>query len=239
MQSDKMRYSPSGLSELKGKLETYWRTVDFPKILEAGCGSGSNIAIPSTAHVAGIDISSEELEKNIVVKEKIVGDLETYPLPSNAFDLVVCWDVLEHLNRPALAMDSMASAVKPGGLLLLAFPNVHSLKAVVAKYTPLSFHSAMNRFIYGNKAGEPGYINFPTVLDASISPHKMARFAESHGFDVELALLSQSGVQKRFFRKLLVGEPGANLADVLVRVASLGKLSVRESDCIFLLKKNR
>lgn len=238
MQTEKLRYSPSGLTELKEKLGTYWLKIDSPKILEAGCGSGSNIAIPPTAHVTGIDISADELDKNTVVKEKIVGDLETYKLPENAFDLVVCWDVLEHLNRPALAMASMASAAKPGGLLLLAFPNIHSLKAVVAKYTPLWFHSAINRFIYGKKAGEPGYINFPTVLDASISPYKMAGFAERYGFNVELALLSQSGVQKRFFRKMLVGQLGANFADAVVRVASLGKLSVRESDCVFLLKKN-
>jgi SAM-dependent methyltransferase len=237
MQPEKLKYTPDGLTRLKDHLEAYWLAHSSPRILEAGCGSGSNIPIPATAHVTGIDISAEELEKNTVVKEKIVGDLETFVLPANAFDLVVCFDVLEHLNRPALAMASMASAVKPGGLLLLAFPNVHSLKAVVAKYTPLWFHSAINRFIYGEKADTPGYINFPTVLDSSISPYKMEAFAENNGFDVELAELSQSGVQKRFFRKILVGQAGANLADLLVRIFTFGKLSVRESDCVFLLRK--
>lgn len=220
-------------------LEAHWRKLEAPRILEAGCGSGSNIVIPPTAHVTGIDISLEELEKNSVVKEKIVGDLETYKLPENSYDLVVCFDVLEHLNRPALAMASMASAVKPGGLLLLAFPNVHSLKAVVAKYTPLWFHSAINKFIYGKKADTPGYINFPTVLDPSISPYKIAGFADKYGFDVEIAELSQSGVQKRFFRKILVGQAGATVADVMVRVVTFGKLSVRESDCAFLLRKRQ
>jgi hypothetical protein len=65
----------------------------------------------------------------------------------------------------------------------------------------------------------------------------MDNFAEAHGFDVQLAVLRQSGVQKRFFRKILVGQPGAVLADWLVRVVSLGRLSVSESDCVFLLKK--
>jgi SAM-dependent methyltransferase len=237
MQTKKLRYSPDSSSGLNAILEAHWVKLVSPRILEAGCGSGSNIVIPQNAHVTGIDISSEELDKNTVVKEKIIGDLETYKLLENSYDLVVCFDVLEHLNRPALAMASMASAVKPGGLLLLAFPNVHSLKAVVAKYTPLWFHSAINRFIYGKKADTPGYINFPTVLDSSISPYKMEAFAENNGFDVELAELSQSGVQKRFFRKILVGQAGANLADLLVRIFTLGKLSVRESDCVFLLKK--
>lgn len=155
MNARKLDYCPDGRTGLNEQLEEYWRGIALPKILEAGCGSGSTIAIPADARVTGIDISSEELDKNSVVHEKIVGDLETYQLPEDTFDLVVCTDVLEHLKRPALAMASMASAVRPGGLLLLAFPNVHSLKAVVAKYTPLWFHSAINRFIYGQRAGEP------------------------------------------------------------------------------------
>ncbi|MCX6866969.1 MAG: hypothetical protein NTV46_12275 [Verrucomicrobia bacterium] len=65
----------------------------------------------------------------------------------------------------------------------------------------------------------------------------MAGFAKAHGFEVELAVLIQSGLQKRFFRKMLVGQPGAFLADRLVRVVSLGRLSVSESDCVFLFKK--
>jgi SAM-dependent methyltransferase len=237
MQTEKLKYYPDGQTGLREILASHWLGIDSPRILEAGCGSGSNISIPANAHVVGIDISSEELDKNAVVHEKIVGDLETYPLPENDFDLVVCFDVLEHLRRPQLAMASMASSVKPNGLLLLAFPNVHSLKAVVAKYTPLWFHCAINRFIYGKKAGDPGYINFPTVLDASISPYGMSGFAEVHGFDVQIAALRQSGVQKRFFRKILVGQPGAVVADRIVRMVSFGRLSVSESDCVFLLKK--
>ena len=237
MQTEELKYCPDGQTGLTETLEVHWLGMDAPRILEAGCGSGSNIAIPPNAHVVGIDISAEELAKNTAVHEKIVGDLETYVLPENSFDLVVCWDVLEHLHRPALAMTSMASSVRPGGLLLLAFPNVHSLKAVVAKHTPLWFHHAINRFIYGKKAGAPGYINFPTVLDPSISPYKMAGFAKANGFDTQLAMLIQSGMQKRFFRKMLVGQPGAVLADRLVRMVSLGTLSVSEPDCLFLLKK--
>lgn len=237
MQANKLKYYPDGQTGLTEILVSHWLGIDSPRILEAGCGSGSNIFIPVNAHVVGIDISSEELDKNAAVHEKIVGDLETYELPGDAFDLVVCFDVLEHLRRPQLAMASMASSVKPNGLLLLAFPNVHSLKAVMAKYTPLWFHCAINGFVYGKRAGDPGYINFPTVLDASISPYRMADFAEVHGFDVQLAALRQSGVQKRFFRKILLGQPGAVVVDWLVRVVSFGRLSVKESDCVFLLKK--
>jgi SAM-dependent methyltransferase len=226
-----------GLKILSEKLNEFFSGIEKPKILEAGCGSGSVIKIPADAHVTGIDISSEELDKNTVVHDKIVGDLQTHELSVGVFDLVVCWDVLEHLGRPRMAMENMASAVRPGGLLLLAFPNVRSLKAVVAKYTPLGFHKALNRWIYGERAGTPGYLNFPTVLDPSIAPDRMGDFAQSQNYRIEFSALQQSGVQRRFFKKLKIGEGGIHAFDKLVGIVSFGRISVRESDCIFLFRR--
>ncbi|MES2474714.1 MAG: class I SAM-dependent methyltransferase [Verrucomicrobiota bacterium] len=226
-----------GVKILGEKLSAFFAGIDKPRILEAGCGSGSVIKIPANAHVTGIDISQEELDKNTVVHDKIVGDLQTHELPRDAFDLVVCWDVLEHLERPRLAMDNMATAVRPGGVLLLAFPNVRSLKAVVAKHTPLGFHKALNRWIYGERAGSPGYLNFPTVLDSSIAPDRMYDFARSRELEIEFSALQQSGVQRRFFKKVGMGENGIHAFDKLVGIASFGNISVRESDCIFLFRR--
>ena len=53
--------------------------------------------------------------KNSVVSVKIVGDVQTYPLPENSFDLIVCWDVLEHLEFPQAALERVFDATKPGG----------------------------------------------------------------------------------------------------------------------------
>ena len=237
MPTETPRYCPNWQTGLKENLSAHWIGIESPRILEAGCGSGSNISIPPNAYVVGIDISAEELSKNTSVHETIVGDLETYDLPRDAFDLVVCWDVLEHLHRPELAMASMVTSVRPGGLLLLAFPNVCSLKAVVAKYTPLCFHRAINKFVYKERVRSPGYLNFPTVFDPSISPYRMDAFAKENGFDTQLAMLIQSGLQRRFFRKILIGQTGAILADRIVRGLSFGRLSVSESDCVFLFKK--
>ncbi len=108
LQNNRIVFGADGHSRLKQQLEEFWRGIPRPRILEAGCGSGSNIPIPPDSHLTGIDISEEELAKNQVVAEKIVGDLETYPLEKDSFDLVVCWDVLEHLGRPRLAMENMA-----------------------------------------------------------------------------------------------------------------------------------
>ena len=138
--------------------------IELPKILEAGCGSGSRISWPTTSTIVGIDISEEELKKNSVVTERIVGDVQSYPLPPEKFDLIICWDVLEHLPNPHDALDRFRNAIKPGGAIVLAFPNVFSIKGLVAKVTPLWFHEMVYRGIYGRRYGEPGLENFPTYL---------------------------------------------------------------------------
>src|SRR5439155_1728066 len=74
------------------------------------------------------------------VDEKILGDIQTYPLP-NDLDAVVCWDVLEHLPEPDRALRNFFQAVKPGGVIVVKSPNTRSLKALVTKLTPLRFHT--------------------------------------------------------------------------------------------------
>src|SRR6266849_4277092 len=88
------------------------------KILEAGCGSYSYVRVPehTSSYSVGIDISEEQLNRNTVVDEKIVGDLETYQFAPSQFDLIICWWVLEHLSHPERALDSFVRASKDGGI---------------------------------------------------------------------------------------------------------------------------
>ena len=98
------------------------------KLLEAGCGSYTHIKFNPEVYAVGIDISKEQLERNVTVQEKILGDLEQYPLPRDEFDVAICWMVLEHLPNPQQAMRNMFDCVKPGGLVILGFPNLLSIK---------------------------------------------------------------------------------------------------------------
>ena len=63
-------------------------------VLEAGCGSLTYLNFGSRSRVIGIDISREQLDRNEVLDERILGDLETYSLAEDAYDAIVCWYVL-------------------------------------------------------------------------------------------------------------------------------------------------
>jgi 2-polyprenyl-3-methyl-5-hydroxy-6-metoxy-1,4-benzoquinol methylase len=141
------------------------------RVLDAGCGSDSARAgfpVPDAfndAHVVGIDVSSEALDRNVLLDERIVADLQSWRAPAQSYDVVVSWDVLEHLSDPMRAVRNLAQAVAPGGILVIGIPHVWSLKGLVTKLTPFWFH----RFAIG-----------PSSASARPGP-KAGRFAPTFG----------------------------------------------------------
>jgi hypothetical protein len=135
--------------------------------------------------VTGIDISSDALDLNADVDEKIVGDIETYPLDRESYDIVYCWDVLEHLRRPEYAFRNVAQALAPGGLIVLGLPNVMSLKGLATKLTPHRLHIWYYRRLVGSRtAGMPGYGPFKTFLKLSLAPSRLSKLAQTNGLDL-------------------------------------------------------
>jgi SAM-dependent methyltransferase len=57
------------------------------------------------------------------------GELLTTPLPLGHFDAIVMGDVIEHLPRPAEALERIAELLRPGGIVWMALPDAGSLVA--------------------------------------------------------------------------------------------------------------
>ena len=74
-------------------------------VLEAGCGTKGYIQLPKSVYKVGIDISEKQLDQNNELAEKVLGDIQYFDFPENKFDVIVCWDVLEHLPHPELAIN--------------------------------------------------------------------------------------------------------------------------------------
>lgn len=152
------------------------------RVLEAGCGSATHLRLPSGSRVTGLDVSRHQLDRNPALHDRLHGDLQSFTLSPGAFDLIVCWEVLEHLPRPAAAFDNLARALAPGGFLVVALPNVLSVKGLVTKLTPHWFHVAFYRHIYGvAEAGRPDEAPFPTFLRLSTTAAALDRAAAAHG----------------------------------------------------------
>lgn len=98
--------------------------------LDAGCGGGSmtyaiaNVTGP-TGSVTGIDYDEAIINLNLLDMAKFPADNISFRQQSiyelaeeNKYDVVYTRFLLSHLDSPAIALDNMVRALKPGGLLL-------------------------------------------------------------------------------------------------------------------------
>src|SRR6185437_8044097 len=112
------------------------------RIYEAGGGSLSSLppTILNDASITVVDIDDEQLRRNKYATTKILGNIQTHEFPKDSFELVVCFNVLEHLDAPDNAIRRFYDALVPGGLLFIGAPNPKSLSGWITRVTPHWFH---------------------------------------------------------------------------------------------------
>lgn len=210
------------------------------KVLEVGCGSCSHVDLGRSPYIVGIDISEKQLDRNTVLSEKILGDIEQVDLPKETFDVAICWWVLEHLDHPQLALGNCVEALKEDGLLIIAVPNVMSLKGMITKYTPHAFHIWFYRFIFGEKdAGVNDQVPFRTFLRYALSPRSLRQFAQERDLSVEHFCLYENPRQTQLRHRNWLLNGAWHLLNILVGLVSLGMITVRDTDMILILQKTK
>jgi SAM-dependent methyltransferase len=104
-------------------------------LLDLGCSSGSFLESMKGEpwKLYGIEMSAEGA-KTAEERSKarvFVGDILEAPFPQESFDVVTCFDVLEHLYEPRRVMARVGEWLKPGGIFYVLVPNVNSAEARV------------------------------------------------------------------------------------------------------------
>jgi len=132
------------LSQGSGRLTTFEKGVKLiekyrpnkGKILDVGCAGGFFL---KAAQDAGWDAHGVEPSKHLVdsavkmgVKAK-QGVLRDRLFPEASFDVVTFWDALEHVGDPKGDLQEALRVLKPGGLLLVNYPDYSSVWAAWLK----------------------------------------------------------------------------------------------------------
>lgn len=99
------------------------------QLLDLGCGDGR--LAPFWQSVTGAETYALELSPMAVEKAQRLfpsviytqGDATNTPYENQVFDIIVCQEVLEHIEQQALLINEAARILKPGGQLILTTPN--------------------------------------------------------------------------------------------------------------------
>lgn len=129
------------------------------KVLDLGCGTGRHtcaIARLKEVMAIGLDISFAdvlEAKKRLLYEESLgkqgggawgilVADVTCLPFKDNAFDCVICSEVLEHVQRQDAAVHEATRVVRPGKDVVISVPRY--LPERICWALSQDYHSASN-----------------------------------------------------------------------------------------------
>jgi len=102
-------------------------------VLEAGCGKGNVMALPSSWKIVGVDISPLLIQiaaKKYPSSQFIVGDVTRLPFKSESFDAVIFVNVLHHIPNFCAALKEAARVLCSNGVLFVQEPNRYSYQSL-------------------------------------------------------------------------------------------------------------
>jgi SAM-dependent methyltransferase len=85
------------------------------RLLDVGCGEMPYLGLfePYASEIVGMDTVANP-------RASLHGPIEAIPAPDAAFDVVLCAQVLEHVDDPAQAVRELHRVTRPGGRVLLS-----------------------------------------------------------------------------------------------------------------------
>jgi SAM-dependent methyltransferase len=200
-------------------LGTEWRAgdADARRILDAGCGTGNNLAhLRRFGRTVGVDLSVDALHlcrsRGVAAA---LGNLLTLPFADESFDAVTSFDVLYHrwVADDRVAVREIARVLRPNGLFLLRVPALKMLwgahdEAVLSRHRYTT--GEVRRLLEGEGLEILRLTYANTLLFPVIAVRRtLDRMLKRHGSDVgflpapmEWAFRNLLGVESRLVRRL-------------------------------------
>lgn len=108
-----------------------YKNIQGIKVLEVGCGDGGNLLPFSEMGcvTTGVDIDNGRIKdatrffgEQQTVGHFIASDVFRIKGMEHAFDLIICHDVIEHIEDKATFLSKLRSLLQTDGLMFIAFP---------------------------------------------------------------------------------------------------------------------
>jgi SAM-dependent methyltransferase len=119
----------------RDRLQTLRQHKQSGSILDLGCSSGGFLGFfrGDSWKLYGIEMSADcaRRAEDMTGAHVFVGDIPDAPFPPESFDVITCFDVLEHLYEPLRVMAKVGEWLRPGGIFYVQVPNIDSAEARV------------------------------------------------------------------------------------------------------------
>ena len=177
------------------------------RVLDAGCGEGYGtdlLASAGAASVVGVDVDEPTIEH---ARERYghdfqVADLAELPFADDSFDLVVCFEAIEHVADARRVVAELRRVLVADGVLVISTPNpaeyVVENEFHVREFTPDEFAELLDEHFH-----ERMWLYQQNWLLSAILDEEQFRADEAAPLDLEL-------------RKTAAHEPGRELYSVVV-----------------------
>ena len=161
---------PDQLSEHVARYRFAEAMAKGQRVLDAGCGVGYGAALLAdvAATVYALDCADEAVRHGRDAHPRVqfvAGDCEALPFSNQSLDLVVAFEVIEHLSGWERFVQESARVLAPSGALLVSTPNRPYYRASREKPNPFHVH-------------EFDYEEFRAALDGTFS--RCAVYLENH-----------------------------------------------------------
>lgn len=108
------------------------------KVLEIGASGGYTLCYLKennlAADVTGVDLfDMPETQQNSPLIDRFIRaniESDALDLQPESFDVILCGDVLEHLNDPWTVVSKLVGLLKPGGTMIISVPNIREAKTL-------------------------------------------------------------------------------------------------------------
>jgi len=160
------------------------------RVLDAGCGTGYGaemLAAAGAASVIGVDVAAAVVE---AARARAGGrlaferaDVARLPYDDGSFDLVTCFEVIEHVPDPGAVLGELRRVLAPDGVLAVSSPNADryppgnphhvrefttsEFRALLAEAFPavrlLAQHQWISSAVFEERDLEPGALSVRTV----------------------------------------------------------------------------
>ena len=93
------------------------------------------------------------------------GDIRSLDFEDDGFEMVVCFEVIEHVEDPSVVFDELVRVLAPGGLLLVSSPN----RGVYPPGNPHHLHEFTSAELEAELAARLGHVQLVRQRDYIVS----------------------------------------------------------------------